>query len=384
MKDILAELSLNSYHKTSDGKGKRGYLMEKSALTRIIVVLSVLVLFLTGGLIMLLINPSGLNPADLNQDERLNRLISAKFPETSSGKQGVLLRTEDIPQDDLLLALIFNEAKVGQSGGQLGVSLLVLDKELNIIGNSASGMPLSPCYTAQTLQANAYTITFGCTDHTKWLSESDKVVPVDIRKVKAVYDNGTEVLFPVQNNSYICWAKGTPDLVGLYFYNADNELQADHTEIWGPGLGMYGAESYTVSPENVVKGYLKAKENNDYEAWKAALWPALKNDQNFTPTFEKPGDLSVLRLSIERVAVSEEETQGIKTRYTGSELARSYNWSDDYIAQNMIVVSAQYTVDYDNTKVPYQEGALRQDFILIREYTGSGSSWLIWDGTSPK
>jgi len=122
--------------------------MEKSALTRIIVVLSVLVLFLTGGLIMLLINSSGLNPADLNPDERSNRLIAAKFPETLSRKQGVLLRTEDIPQDDLLLALIFNEAKVGQSGGQLGVSLLVLDKELNIIGNSASGMPLSPCYTA--------------------------------------------------------------------------------------------------------------------------------------------------------------------------------------------------------------------------------------------
>lgn len=42
MKDILAELSQNSYHKASDGKGKRGYLMGKSALIRIIVVLSVL------------------------------------------------------------------------------------------------------------------------------------------------------------------------------------------------------------------------------------------------------------------------------------------------------------------------------------------------------
>ncbi|SHI27163.1 hypothetical protein SAMN02746098_03625 [Desulfosporosinus lacus DSM 15449] len=84
------------------------------------------------------------------------------------------------------------------------------------------------------------------------------------------------------------------------------------------------------------------------------------------------------------MAVSEEETERIKARYTGSELAQSYNWSYEYIAENMIVVSAQYTVDYDNTKVPYQEGALSQDFILIREYTGSGSSWLIWDGASPK
>jgi len=134
-----------------------------------------------------------------------------------------------------------------------------------------------------------------------------------------VYDNCTEVLSPVQNNSYICWAKRTPNLVGLYFYNADNGHQADHTEIWGPGLGIYGVENYTVSPENVVMGYLKAKENNDYEAWKFALWPALKKDQNFTPTFEKTGDLGALSLSIERVAVSEEKTERIKARYIGSE-----------------------------------------------------------------
>jgi len=43
----------------------------------------------------------------------------------------------------------------------------------------------------------------------------------------------------------------------------------------------------------------------------------------------------------------------LKNGFTGSELAQSHHWSNEYIAENMIVVYTKYTVDYDNTKVPY-------------------------------
>ena len=148
----------------------------------------------------------------------------------------------------------------------------------------------------------------------------------------------------------------------------------------------FRTESYSVNlvesdAANVVEDYLEAKKNNDYEAWKSKLWPAEKDTQNFTPSFEKPGDLGVISLSINKVEVSGEETQRMKEMYTGSDLAQSQGWSDKYISENMIVVSSQYTVDYDNTRVPYQEGTLTQDFILIRN--DKDSSWLIWDATSP-
>ncbi len=132
---------------------------------------------------------------------------------------------------------------------------------------------------------------------------------------------------------------------------------------------------------NVVETYLEAKKNNDYEAWKSTLWPAEKNDQNFTPTFEKPGDLGVISLSIGKVEVADEETQRIKEMYSGSDLAQSLGWSDEYISQNMIAVFAQYSVDYDNTKVPYNEGNLTQYFYLVRN--DKDSPWLIWNTTSP-
>ena len=128
---------------------------------------------------------------------------------------------------------------------------------------------------------------------------------------------------------------------------------------------------------SLVERYLTAKKDNDYPAWQSTLWAAQKDGQNFTPSFEKPGDLGVLSLSIGKVAVSDEQTKRIQKRYSGSDLAQKYGWSDDFIAENMIVVSAQYTVDYDNTKVPYPEGTLTQYFYLVRD--SKDAAWLIWD-----
>lgn len=127
----------------------------------------------------------------------------------------------------------------------------------------------------------------------------------------------------------------------------------------------------------VVQRYLEAKKNNDFTSWKSTLWAAQKDGSTFTSSFEKPGYLGVLSLNIGQVAVSDEETAMIQKRYSGSDLAKSHGWSDEFIAQNMIAVSAQYTVDYDNTKVPYPDGEQTQVFYLVRD--DPDSAWLIWD-----
>lgn len=131
----------------------------------------------------------------------------------------------------------------------------------------------------------------------------------------------------------------------------------------------------------VVQRYLDAKKNNDFTAWKSTLWAAQKDGLNFTPSFEKPGDLGVLSLTIGKVAISDKATAQIQKRYSGSDLAKSHGWSDEFIAKNMIAVSAQYTVEYDNTKVPYPDGEQTQVFYLVRDNPDSG--WLIWDSGSP-
>lgn len=118
------------------------------------------------------------------------------------------------------------------------------------------------------------------------------------------------------------------------------------------GLIACTADAGNSSADSVIKEYLEAEKDKDY----------------------------VISLSIEKVEISDEETARIKERYLGSELANTKGWTDEYIAENMIAVYAKYTVDYDNTKVPYNEGELEHYFYLIRD--NEDSPWLIWDGTS--
>jgi hypothetical protein len=126
---------------------------------------------------------------------------------------------------------------------------------------------------------------------------------------------------------------------------------------------------------DVIIKHLEALKNNDYNSWKATLWvDANGGDIN---SFEKEGDLGVISLDIDKVNTSEKETIRIKNMYKGSDLAKSHEWSDKYIEENMISVFARYTIDYDNTKVPYTEGDISQYFYLIRN--DKNSPWFIWD-----
>lgn len=111
------------------------------------------------------------------------------------------------------------------------------------------------------------------------------------------------------------------------------------------------ADSERKSADSVIKEYLEAERDKDY----------------------------VISLSVEKVEISEEETARIKSRYLGSELAKTKGWTDDYISKNMIAVYAKYAVDYDNTKVPYSEGEHEYYYYLIRD--DEASPWFIWDGT---
>ena len=143
------------------------------------------------------------------------------------------------------------------------------------------------------------------------------------------------------------------------------------------GIVACSTQSAGNAAVNVVKKHLEAEKNNDYAAWISTLIE--EKQRAFTK--ETNGEFGVISLTVEKVEVSDKETQRMKERYTGSELAQSRGWSDEYLSENMIVVSTQYTVDYDNTKVPYTEGTLTRDFILIRD--DQDSPWLIWDASSP-
>ena len=78
--------------------------------------------------------------------------------------------------------------------------------------------------------------------------------------------------------------------------------------------------------------------------------------------------------------VDETETKRMIERYTGSELAQSRGWTDDYLAEHLLAVRAKYYVEYDHTKTFLDDGNIDQFFYLIED-TESGV-WTIIDNST--
>lgn len=128
---------------------------------------------------------------------------------------------------------------------------------------------------------------------------------------------------------------------------------------------------------NTVRKGLEAERDEDFEAWVSTLF--LKEQRDFYIEQHKQSnfDFGVISLTIEDIRLAVHQTCAIRSISSGSDRAKSYGWTDEYIAENTVVVFAKYTVDYDNRKVPYMEGTLTKYFWLVRD--DKTSPWLIWD-----
>ena len=82
------------------------------------------------------------------------------------------------------------------------------------------------------------------------------------------------------------------------------------------GIVAYGTQSAGNDATSVVKKYLEAKKNNDYDAWISTM---IKEIQS-TSTKETNGEFGVISLTVEKVEVSDEETQRMKEIYAPYQL----------------------------------------------------------------
>lgn len=67
-----------------------------------------------------------------------------------------------------------------------------------------------------------------------------------------------------------------------------------------------------------------------------------------------------LTVQIDEISVDETETKRMIENYTGSELAQSRGWTDDYLAEHFLAVRAKYYVEYDHTKTFLDDGNIDQ------------------------
>lgn len=85
-----------------------------------------------------------------------------------------------------------------------------------------------------------------------------------------------------------------------------------------------------------------------------------------------------LSMQIEEIKIDDEETKRVVQMYSGSELAETRGWTDEYLAEHFIVVWASYYVEYDHTKTFLEDGHIGQYFYLMQDETGI---WTIVDNT---
>ena len=86
-------------------------------------------------------------------------------------------------------------------------------------------------------------------------------------------------------------------------------------------------------------------------------------------------------MRVDEIKVDERETDRVIKMYSGSDLAQSRGWTDEYLAEHFVVIWAKYYVEYDHTKTFLDDGYTEQYFYLTQD-TKSGE-WTISDNTSP-
>ena len=88
-----------------------------------------------------------------------------------------------------------------------------------------------------------------------------------------------------------------------------------------------------------------------------------------------------LTIRVDEVVLDEAETQRVIKMYSGSELAQSRGWSDEYLQKHFVVVRARYYAEYDHQKTFLPDGHMEQYFYLTQDE--ESGLWTIADNTSP-
>ena len=84
----------------------------------------------------------------------------------------------------------------------------------------------------------------------------------------------------------------------------------------------------------------------------------------------------VVSFSKDKVYASEEATVWFRRTFFRSDYSERNNISDAYINQNIIAVLAEYTVDYDQEQVPYEDGKTTKAYYLMKTELTDG--WTVY------
>lgn len=163
-----------------------------------------------------------------------------------------------------------------------------------------------------------------------------------------------------------------------YIIEARERAAADGAEKRGRGVKRAFVLAAAIIAALALCGFA-AYELGLFDPWwqKPSADPVKTVQSAINGQIEKEYTLTV---QIEEIAVDEAETKRMVENYTGSELAQSRRWTDEYLAEHFLAVRAKYYVEYDHTKTFMEDGHIDQFFYLVEDT--ESSLWTIIDNST--
>lgn len=156
----------------------------------------------------------------------IQKSIETFFSKNSSNEKIDILLIKEIDNEKLILA-----QKPEKDGAQ-STNLFLLNENNEILSWTSGSMPISQCFTVNTLIYNDKRIIFGSFNDSKYIPSEDKKISVNISKIDIILTDNKNISEDVSlDKGYLLVIDDASDIQEVTVLNKSNEIQSTLRDI---------------------------------------------------------------------------------------------------------------------------------------------------------
>jgi len=156
----------------------------------------------------------------------IEKSIETFFNKNSSNEKVDILLIKEIDKEKLILA-----QKPEKDGAQ-STNLFLLNENNEILSWTSGSMPISQCFTVNTLIYNDKRIIFGSFNDTKYIPSEDKKISVNISKIDIILTDNKNISEDVSlDKGYLLVIDDASNIQEVTVLNKSNEIQSTLRDI---------------------------------------------------------------------------------------------------------------------------------------------------------
>ncbi len=161
-----------------------------------------------------------------NKSLTIQKSIDAFFNKNSSNEKVDILLIKEIGNEKLILA-----HKLEKDGEQ-STNLFLLNENNEILSWTSGQMPISQCFTVNTLIYNDKRIIFGSFNDSKYIPSEEKKIGVNISKIDIILTANKNICEDVSlDKGYLLVIDDSSDIQEVTILNNNNEIQSTLSDI---------------------------------------------------------------------------------------------------------------------------------------------------------